>query len=337
MFGTQNGTPLATHSVARTTDLAEAARSVSSVLNPHDLAAHDGGVDLVHNVLRLDHVRLHYIDYGGAVTVRPQARTGPFYLVQIPLGGNMEVREHNRSIACSVGSAIGSLVGASDSPMRYTTGCPRLLVQVPLPYLRQRHAILAPATLADEMWLPKFMRIETHAGVGRSWLNALRWILEDEQDPGGMLQAQRAGGYLESTIVDGLLLAGALTQQGAPEEAMPKIVSSAVAYIREHLADPLTPEQVADSIHVSIRSLQTSFRRHLGTTPSAFVRDARLDRIHETLRTSNLGARSGNSVSSAAHQWGVTHLGRFAHDYRNRFGTSPSETLRNRPLSLIHS
>jgi hypothetical protein len=29
-----------------------------------------------------------------------------------------------------------------------------------------------------------------------------------------------------------------------------------------------------------------------------------------------------------ATRWGITHLGRFACEYRNRFGESPSQTLR---------
>ena len=57
-----------------------------------------------------------------------------------------------------------------------------------------------------------------------------------------------------------------------------------------------------------------------------YVREARLDRVRNELRRSGGEA----NVTSVASQWGFTHLGRFAVDYRHRFGESPSQTARRR-------
>lgn len=75
---------------------------------------------------------------------------------------------------------------------------------------------------------------------------------------------------------------------------------------------------------VSARSLQASFRAALRTTPTAYIRSLRLERARADLADS--GAVS--TVTDVATRWGFTHLGRFAVDYRNRFGESPSSTLR---------
>ena len=37
----------------------------------------------------------------------------------------------------------------------------------------------------------------------------------------------------------------------------------------------------------------------------------------------------GSSVAAVAARWGFTHLGRFAIEYRRRFGVHPSQTLRS--------
>jgi transcriptional regulator GlxA family with amidase domain len=76
---------------------------------------------------------------------------------------------------------------------------------------------------------------------------------------------------------------------------------------------------------MSVRGLQTAFRRHLDTTPGTALKEARLSAVHEELvRTAPGAAR----VADIAHRFGFAHLGRFAAEYRARFGELPKETLR---------
>ena len=75
---------------------------------------------------------------------------------------------------------------------------------------------------------------------------------------------------------------------------------------------------------VSVRTLQQNFREFAGVTPSEWWRSYRLDRVHAALCV----ADSGLGVTEAATAYGFYHLGRFAGQYRDRFGEPPSETLR---------
>ena len=77
---------------------------------------------------------------------------------------------------------------------------------------------------------------------------------------------------------------------------------------------------------MSPRSIQAGFREDLGTTPIAFVRDRRLDAVRRVLLAAL--PRDGITVTDVATRWGFTHLGNFSMVYRQRFGESPSETLR---------
>lgn len=93
-----------------------------------------------------------------------------------------------------------------------------------------------------------------------------------------------------------------------------------------------TPEKaftVADlAVHagVSERSLHAAFRRQLGTSPMSYVRRCRLEQAHEELL--RLDPTTGARVTDVALRNGFTHTGRFAAAYRQRFGESPSTTLR---------
>ena len=55
-----------------------------------------------------------------------------------------------------------------------------------------------------------------------------------------------------------------------------------------------------------------------------YLRNARFERA----RTALLRAEPEESVTDIAAAWGFTHLGRFAIEYRRRFGERPSDTIR---------
>jgi AraC-like DNA-binding protein len=87
----------------------------------------------------------------------------------------------------------------------------------------------------------------------------------------------------------------------------------------------LTVSALAARSHVSVSSLQESFRRHLGMSPMAYLREVRLRRAHRALEKSD---PSVTTVASIAYQWGFNNLGRFAAAHTEAFGETPSATLR---------
>ncbi|QHC68173.1 helix-turn-helix domain-containing protein [Rathayibacter sp. VKM Ac-2759] len=93
-------------------------------------------------------------------------------------------------------------------------------------------------------------------------------------------------------------------------------------YANAHL--PLRTEAVAEAAGVSLRTLQSEFRREFGFTAVDYLRRIRLDAVRKELRA---GAPGVVSVSEVARRWGFAHLGRFSATYAHRFGERPSTTL----------
>lgn len=87
---------------------------------------------------------------------------------------------------------------------------------------------------------------------------------------------------------------------------------------------PVRVAQLARAAGVSVRTVHRAFRRQVGTSPIARIRDERL----ELARRQLLEAVPGTTVTSVAFDWGFLHLGRFAAQYRSCFGERPSDTLR---------
>ena len=108
-------------------------------------------------------------------------------------------------------------------------------------------------------------------------------------------------------------------------DAHPDALRRATAFIDEHAHEDITAAGIAAAAYVSVRAVQLAFRRHLDTTPMAYLRRARLDAAHRDLLAAD-PART--TVTTIAHRWGFASASRFAASYHHAFGVTPSHTLR---------
>ncbi|WP_166404610.1 AraC family transcriptional regulator [Labedella endophytica] len=99
----------------------------------------------------------------------------------------------------------------------------------------------------------------------------------------------------------------------------------ALEYLHHHAHEPVTPADAARAAGLHTRTLQHHLNRHLDTSPTAYLRDIRLDRTHTALAGLSTDE---TTVAAVAQQWGFGHLGRFSAAYRSRFGEHPRDTLR---------
>lgn len=109
------------------------------------------------------------------------------------------------------------------------------------------------------------------------------------------------------------------------QDAHPTALRRALAFIDGHADRPLTVAQIAEAAHISVRALQYAFRRHLDSTPLAYVRRVRLAHAHDELAAAD--PEDGSTVTDIAARWGFYHPGRFATLYRDSYERAPSRTL----------
>ncbi|MEU8777003.1 helix-turn-helix domain-containing protein [Streptomyces sp. NPDC048606] len=107
-------------------------------------------------------------------------------------------------------------------------------------------------------------------------------------------------------------------------DATPETVRRAVAFIESRPASEIGPAEMAAAAGVTPRALQYAFRRHLGTTPTAYLRRVRLALAHADLVAAD---PSRDTVTRIAARWGFHHQGRFSAAYREAYGTLPRSTL----------
>jgi transcriptional regulator GlxA family with amidase domain len=147
--------------------------------------------------------------------------------------------------------------------------------------------------------------------------------------PGSLIRHPLVLEPLVDSLIHGLLLVAGHPHRDAlaapAESARPAAVREAMDVIEAEAHLPLTTSTLAMQCHVSVRTLQEGFRRHLGMSPMAYLRVVRLRRAHHDLLCAD---PSRSAVAAIARRWGFTHLGRFATAHKAMFGETPFQTLR---------
>jgi len=173
------------------------------------------------------------------------------------------------------------------------------------------------------------------AGTARYWQSLVAYLGRQLITPDRQAPLRRSA-LLQSSALD-MLAAAALTvfpntamtaaQLPGPGYVAPAAVRRAVAFIDEHADRDISATDIAAAAHVTVRAVQLAFRRHLDTTPSAYLRRVRLDRAHQQLCAANPG--DGVTVTEIATRWGFASPSRFAASYNAAYGVLPSRTLRS--------
>lgn len=317
--------PLAAFERFRTTDLTEAQRKAEVLLSVH-------GLQPIQRAAPLD-VRYHSVDlidtsiicaqYGTAVRLDPGALES-FYLVGMPLAGSSKVLCGGRELVTRPG--LGS-VQSCTLPMVTEWGddCRKLSVKIDRVALELRLTGLLGRPPRKPVVFD--LALDLEHGPGMSWSRLLTFLLAELSPDSIYLSSQAARRSLDDALISSLLFAQPHTYTDAllaePEPSTPRHVKRAEEIVA---ADPSLPHSVADlaaQTGVSIRSLQAGFRRYRGMTPVEFVRAQRLDMARDAL----LNAPPGTRITDVAFNAGYAHLGRFARDYKARYGESPSSSL----------
>lgn len=309
-------------------DLDEAREKVARIFCPHRLELLGGTrLNAVQNVARLDKVLLSYLSYGGAVRITP-GYLDTFYLVQMPLAGGAEVTAGARTIT-STPSRASVLCPDDAIDMRWSAGNPQMIV-----YL-ERKALEAhlEALLGHPLQAPLRLKLGMDLGTpsARSWQRLITVLREEFERRGTLVSEPLAAAPFEELLMTSFLLAhpsnySHLLHSDVRPPA-PRTLRTVLDHIHANLARPLTTAELARTANVSVRMLQLDFHRHLGLTPSAYIRHLRLERVHADLLAADLAV--GDSVTEIALRWGFTHLGRFSAQYREMYGVTPSTTLRS--------
>ena len=316
------------HPVFTSCDIDQARAQVARVFCAHGLEQTDPAQQLdchMHRVA-LGALSLNYLCYGADVEITPGCLSD-FYLVQIPVAGHADIH-YGRQHAYSDTSTAVVLSPHQPVAMRWQADCAQVMLHIPRTLMEQRSA----EALDDGCFPFDYqLALAQHGGPAAGWCRMVLDLARNiDVNGSAWLRHEAAVASLQDSLVCGLLALQPRAQgerkHAVPAPALPRHVQRAQDFIETHAEQAITMADVARVACVSERALQEGFRRYLGTTPNAYLREVRLQRIQGDLRAA-AGSGAPVALYEIAYRYGFFHLGRFAAYYKARFGESPSATL----------
>ena len=284
-------------------------------------------VDMRVNCVRLSGLYVSYLQYGPAVTTHAK-EPGTDYILTFPLRGRLEASVTGRAIACDVHHAVvHSYPPMPFDPIRSEEGCCRINVTISGAVLRRQLAALLGRQPHQPLVFSPGMALDQGYGRRLAWY---LWLAIAEFDAADSAPWDaRTATQFEQVVLTELLLSQPNTYSEplrSIKPAAPRDIKRAIDYIEANLELPVTLADLVAASQVAGRTLFQHFRDFKGTSPMRYLREARFERVRRAL----LAAEPEENVTEIAANWGFTHLGRFAVEYRHRFGERPSDTLRRR-------
>jgi AraC-like DNA-binding protein len=322
--------PLSAHQRVVSTDIDVLHDTVEPFAVGHGLQARDPDVPLDGqvNALGLGAVNLVWVRYGGGGVIVDTPPTEGHFAMCAPIAPmGVEYRAtRNRE------TAGGHLVLSHDEAMRMT----------PHPTLGCLVIATSTGRLADHLsghlgrdyTAPlRFHKADRPAIAAPSIVEST-WryvcaILDSATDQGGLhpLAARSLEDALLTAILLGLPHTGTATLAEQPGKVPHHLAGFIREWVEAHHHRPIGVTDIAEAVGVGVRQLQAICQDQWGLTPTQLLRGVRLDHARAALTMALPGPRTVTDVAEAA---GYLHMSRFAAHYRQRFGETPTETLRRR-------
>jgi AraC-like DNA-binding protein len=249
------------------------------------------------------------------------------YHVCVPLKGWLESRHRGQQLSLTPTLAAIYRPDAEITATRWPGGSRHLAVKIDQVAVDRALQTLVEGPVDFPIAFNTTLPVK--AGAAHDWVRLVLMMHRQLECPDNLIQHSLVWDPLVESLIHGLLLVADHPHRQAlaafSDPGRPAAIRDAMEIIETGPHLPLTIATLAEQCHVSVRTLQERFQRHLGMSPMAYVRLVRLRRAHRDLRAAD---PSHSTVACIAHRWGFTHLGRFVAAHKGMYGETPLQTLR---------
>lgn len=305
--------------ILATNDLDEACTRLGEVFCSHrvEFTTRNRTLSVAHEGLSWGKVSFHRLRYGGVVRLLAP-EMGNFFLFQVPLSGAFRIWR-NRA-AADVGERQAYAVNPGETFAKdWDIDGDQLIIRIERVALEAYARILVGSDIKGPIHFKPVVVDE----VSDRLLSLEQYV---RHVPGTPAHLKR---QIEELVISTILISFPNTisnilsrPAGACAPFYVKRVEDAIE--SSPLAE-MSLQDMANVAGVSVRTLYYGFQKFRDTTPLAYLKNKRLDIAKQKLL---LGDPRHTSVTSVALECGFTHLGKFASNFRRRFGRAPSSVLR---------
>jgi len=320
--------PLQRYPLHKTRDIEAIHASVAHIFCPHKIRVSSSGIldrDALMHYTPLPSGAVVYLAYG--TEIRVDVSQLGFFLIELPLSGESTTYCGDRSVLSGPGQAV--VVGPYQQfATEWTADCSKLLIKLESSAMESYLSTLLGRRQIRALDFDMEMRLTT--GPSTSLMRIICWILDELDQPDSLLNVTPLAKLQFQHVLMWTLLhcqpnnySEELRARELPQ--VPQYVLQTRKYIQQHYRETIDLDELVEHAKVSERTLLEGFKRYHGVSPMKLLKLTRLDYVHLALKEAR---PEKNNVTEIALAYGFTQPGKFSAAYKERFGESPSDTLK---------
>lgn len=298
---------------------------MTSLCGPHELdVKHRGDLLFRHGGAALADMSVGMIQY----STQAQIKTNDLlysYSISLPIEGMQCLEKQRKEIESTPLKAV--IISPGDTVrLTMSSDCRKYLVRISRAALEQRLSALLHRPLHAPVIFEPSMPLE---GRTSDWWHLVGQLHSILSQPSSLFDLPEVWQSFQESLITGLLYAQPHNYSQQLEYMRlnrPAYLLDLEKFMHERVGHDLTLEDLERVTGMNRERLYKDFRQAYNSTPMSYFRDLCFQEVRQRL----LVAPTNASVSSIALDCGFSQLGRFAHEYQDRFGELPSETLRKR-------
>jgi AraC-like DNA-binding protein len=322
--------PFSDMALFKASQIDEAHEQIARIVNPHRITvlSYPELLSVEFSGLTEEDISFFHIQYGAGVEVKPD-ESRAYFFVQTTMEGSSLILGSRDPYPAPESHTV---VVSPDRPyrMRIAAGTKRMVVGIRVGALERHLAQLCGRALDEPL---VFAPNGNSATVTSVWFGHIRNLYSLFKLSPTSYENETCRRHHWDATCTLLLNLFSHNYSETLARGSTKVASrrcrAAMEFMRENLCGGTTVADVADYVGLSVRALQMAFQRHYDVTPSAMMRDLRLDAVKAALEH----ADDSNTVTGVLLDHGVSSTGHFAAQFRKRFGVTPRDVMQpNRPL-----
>jgi len=322
--------PLENYPIFVSSDLDEVIDIVTSSYCSHKLRLRDQKMvmNARHHKISLAQSSLNYLQYGAEVYVNP-GEFEDFFMLEFPLSGNVKLSYGQEQFVNTPGKAVMLSPGKPISSI-WSSECSEIMFKLNKKTLENHLANLLGRSLRKNLYFEPEINLNT--GFGNTLTEFVGYLLRQADLNSPLFDSSILVKELEKSFMTMVLTCLPNNYSDYLEQTdskvLPHYVYNAKKYIDDNLKEDITPAKVIEVCKLPCRSVYEGFQKYLGMTPLNYIKNRRLEKIHNELKAYS----TKSSITEVAMKWGYRHLGRFSGEYYKRYGEKPSETRKKESL-----
>lgn len=327
MLTIKNTLPLSSKNILTSSNIDKVQSHLRSTLRPHDILIGEyfSELQFIHNQGQIGDISVNALFYGIELELLAP-ETEEAYLFIITLSGSSLATQGDNNVAIKHGTIY---VCNPTKKLKISLSHDNQQLVIRMPRINVENFLTSELNCSLNKpleFITEPLKLNTDVPSLYNFIKSITTDLDQNPSAYNLAQTQKHVEHLLLSLLFVSIPHNYSDQYKSNKlNPAPYFIRRAEKYLLANIKENVNLQDIVQASGTSLRSLQNGFRNFRNTTPTAYLKDLRLEHTRaELLRA----GQTKRTITDIAMTFGFMHLSKYSKYYKSRFGESPSETIR---------